>query len=774
MDARVTRTGERAAAMLSDKGGGVRTALRFLMMAAIGALLQSAELLFDARPFGVALAAASTGTFFPASALGAAVYAVFTRDFLSVATLALLGVIRMLSSLLTRDEARYGSVFEERLRYRMLAALLCVFATSTFALCREQFRSYFLFSLLAGVIVAPLCTLLLGGVFEKKEENSEYVELGIGCLLFLCVFAMRTVSFAGIYPSIVAAVFCSFWLVAHRGILVGTLGGGVLGLALGVEMMPVCLLCAVGFGLLERSSRGGGILVGGGLGILYTFAVLGSVRSVAVLPALLTAGALFLAGDSAGLVEGTTQRLSLWRRRAAVQAARSMALEWQEERMQKLSSTFSDLSDVLSQLGSRGRRPGTAELRHLCDRAFDETCPTCEHRAACWGSEYVTTAASVTLMAERLRAGERAEYTHLDAALVARCACLDTILSEINEGAQRLCEEAIRGDKISVIAADCEALARVIDGTLKKGTDLHATDEAIGERVALRLRRAGYTLDSVTVCGTQHRRVLLRGLRLPSRRPKLREVRSIVEQQCGFLLGEAVMHETDGVPDVLYEERVALSVHTAKCSRAKSQDGSYCGDSVVSFDTEEGYSYAFLCDGMGSGNSAALTSTLSGAVLSRLLSGGSDAGTALWMLCSVLLARGRRQNEASTTVDLLEIDRVSGRATVFKCGAAPTYVMREGRITRYFSRTAPIGIFDTPDVEKLTFSVEPGDVIVQVSDGVTGGEEDCPWLADMLLTRYNGDARCFAECVIARAAKEERDDLSILVTEVRSAPFCAA
>ena len=598
--------------------------------------------------------------------------------------------------------------------------------------------------------------------------------LWYGALLFFCVFAMRTVSFAGVYPAVVAAVFAAFWLVAHRGLLIGVLGAGLLGLALGIEIAPVCLLCALGFGLLERSSRGGGVLIGGGLGALYAFAVLGSARSVTLLPALLTAGALFLAGDSAGLVEGSTQRLSLWRRRAAVQAARSMALEWQEERLQTLSHTFEDLSHVLSQLGSKGKRPGTAELRHLCDREFDRACPTCEHRALCWGSEYTTTAASVTHMAERLRAGERADYTQLDAALLSRCAQIDAILAEINEGAEQLCAEALRGDKITVIAADCDALSRVLDVTLKKSRDLHHTDEALCERIAARLRRAGYTLDSVTVCGTTHRRVLLRGLRLPSRRPKLREVRTIIEQQCNFPLGEAITRETDGVPDILYEERVSLAVHTAKCSRAKSQDGSYCGDSVVSFDTEGGYSYAFLCDGMGSGNSAALTSTLSGSVLSRLLSGGNDASTALHMLCSVLLARGRRQNEASTTVDLLEIDRVSGKASVFKCGAAPTFVMRGGKITRYFSRTAPIGIFDVPDVERLSFTVEPGDVIVQVSDGVTGGEEDCPWLSDMLMTRYDGDAKRFAEHVIARAAKEKRDDLSILVTEIRAAHFTAA
>ena len=96
------------------------------------------------------------------------------------------------------------------------------------------------------------------------------------------------------------------------------------GLALGVGVAPAFLLCGAGFGLLEKSSRGGAILTGGTLGCIYLAAISGLDGMSELLPSLLTAGAIFLAGDSAGLVEGSPiQRLALWRRRAAVQAART-------------------------------------------------------------------------------------------------------------------------------------------------------------------------------------------------------------------------------------------------------------------------------------------------------------------------------------------------------------------------------------------------------------------------------------------------------------------
>jgi stage II sporulation protein E len=139
------------------------------------------------------------------------------------------------------------------------------------------------------------------------------------------------------------------------------------------------------------------------------------------------------------------------------------------------------------------------------------------------------------------------------------------------------------------------------------------------------------------------------------------------------------------------------------------------------------------------------------------------------MLNGLLSARSRRECEASTTVDLLEVDLVSCEASLFKCGAAPTYLLREGLATRFFSRTAPVGILEALDAERIRFDVREGDVILQVSDGVSGGEEECLWLSELLCNRWDGDAQKFARLVLARASEESEDDLSVLVTEVLAA-----
>ena len=441
-----------------------------------------------------------------------------------------------------------------------------------------------------------------------------------------------------------------------------------------------------------------------------------------------------------------------------------------EARLQALSGALGELSGILYQVGGKQRRPGQLDLRHLCDREFDKVCPACPRRDACWGSEYRTTAEAVAALGARLYQKGRVERCHVPVSIAARCVALDGVLERINSGAQVLFEEALHADKTTVVASDFAAMGRMMSDTLEEGSADFAQDEGLSERLAAHLQRRGYTLESACVCGMKSRQILLRDLKLPGRHVKVRELRTLLEQVCKCELGEVEIKEAQGKRDYFFEARVRFRVETVKHCRAKNarEDG-YCGDSVTALSYGRGKSIALLCDGMGSGNAAALCSALSATVLSRLLKAGNRTETSLRMLNGVLSARARRENEASTTVDLLEIDGVGGTGTFYKCGAAPSYLLREGRITRFFSRTAPVGILESLDAERISFVLQAGDVILQVSDGVTGGEEDCPWLSEMLQSRWDGDADKFARLVLGRAG-ESGDDLSVMITEILDAP----
>lgn len=103
--------------------------------------------------------------------------------------------------------------------------------------------------------------------------------------------------------------------------------------------------------------------------------------------------------------------------------------------------------------------------------------------------------------------------------------------------------------------------------------------------------------------------------------------------------------------------------------------------------------------------------------------------TSLKLLNSLLRARG---DECSATIDLLELDLIGGKVRLVKSGAAPSFVVRDGRLFRLQSKTVPIGILRALDAELINFEVVEGDRIIMLSDGVAKSFEDCPWLYELL------------------------------------------
>lgn len=746
-------------------------ALRHLIFAALGALLGSAELAFGVHPFGVALAAAAS-EYLPAVSVGVLVYSLIVREYVTPIALCSMVVIRLIVSFVTARHQKHVSPFYERVAYRLLASAGVMLGAGIYQLVAGNFRYYDLFGVLLAVAATPLAAFLYVGLFERGEHASLLArEAGIAALALTAIFAARHFDLFGIYPAAVFAACAAFLLAAHRGWSFGALGGLLGGCCFDLKMAPAFFLLSVAFSLLEKSSRGAGVLGGGALACAYAFLIGKADGLLYLLPSLLTAGALFLAFDSAGLVEGApARRLMLARRRAAKQSAHAAALRETETHLMELSGALGDLSGTFYEVGARLRRPGKSDLHHLCDKAFDSICPNCRHRDVCWGSEYADTAASVKMLAGRLYTHGAANKAALSEKLQKRCPELERVLAVINNGAATLAEEALRGDKTSVVAMDYAAASRAISEIVEGAKEDFEPIASLGDRICERLERQGYVIESAVVCGKTNKRAILRGLRLPGRSIKMREIRETVERVCRFPLGDPTVEQHDGLHDIVFGERVALAASFVKLTRSKGRgEGVHCGDSVTTVTAGNGVEYALICDGMGSGNGAALTSALATLFLTRLLQAGGKADSSLRMLNGFMAARGRREAESSTTVDLLRIDRVSGAAALYKCGASPTYLLRRGEVTRFSSHTAPLGILESLDAERLSFEVMPGDVLVQISDGFTGGEEECLWLADMLRTKWEGDAEAFARMALNRATGENDDDLSLIVTTIAPA-----
>lgn len=130
--------------------------------------------------------------------------------------------------------------------------------------------------------------------------------------------------------------------------------------------------------------------------------------------------------------------------------------------------------------------------------------------------------------------------------------------------------------------------------------------------------------------------------------------------------------------------------------------------------------YILLCDGMGTGLGAAQESRAAGSMLRRLLSAGFPAEYALRSLNSLCALR---REAGAVTLDLAELHLDTGKATVYKWGAAPSCLLTRYGAEKIGTATPPPGlsVADRPETAEQ-LSLRRGETLILLSDGINGEE----------------------------------------------------
>ena len=130
--------------------------------------------------------------------------------------------------------------------------------------------------------------------------------------------------------------------------------------------------------------------------------------------------------------------------------------------------------------------------------------------------------------------------------------------------------------------------------------------------------------------------------------------------------------------------------------------------------------YVLLCDGMGTGMGAVREGQAAVQILSRLLGAGFPAQHALRSLNSLCALRDRA---GAVTVDLAEIYLDTGRVTLYKWGAAPSYFLTREGAERIGQPGPPPGLsLEGTKEETEHFSLKRGQWLILASDGVDSTE----------------------------------------------------
>ena len=633
----------------------------------------------------------------------------------------------------------------------------------------------------------PLCSVcfLLGCVVFAARSftpvlGTPYLTVSLATLLGL-VLTLTAATRMGAIPGLAAGVIC--------------------GLAANPSLSPIFILCAGGYALLSPMAHRVGVVGGCIAGATWCLAVEGVTALLPMLPAILLTPPLFLISErlwsaipspSAGREGNDDDLQDITELLSSVLTLESRSRAGQAK-MKALSEAFDALSKRFYSLSDQLKRPRMLDLRNICDESFGKQCARCRNRDVCWGTEYDRTLEVQARLSSQLHAGGKATVESLPDSLRDFCPHMESMVADINSRCARMTENLLRSEQSDVFAADYAAIAALLTDALeeerREAQDFTCNRE-VADAVYDYLTEQGFKVQGVVVGGKQSRRqrVIVRGSDFRDIDRRMEEIQAGLEDICGVKLTPPVFEEEgNGVVMTLCSEAV-LTAEYAGSTVPAGQNGrdplppplthdtpageytppAICGDHLALFKTDNAYLYALISDGMGAGEEASLTSDICTMFLEKMLTAGNKVDISLRMLDTYIRSKNRGTGEeCSATVDLMELDLMDGQAVFAKNGAAPTYVVRDGKVYKLHAPTMPIGILSDVPRKDLRFRTHPGDVVVMVSDGVTLGNDECPWLIDLLSSPMPRSMDSLRTDIIRRALSAgSEDDLSAIAIRV--------
>ncbi len=213
-----------------------------------------------------------------------------------------------------------------------------------------------------------------------------------------------------------------------------------------------------------------------------------------------------------------------------------------------------------------------------------------------------------------------------------------------------------------------------------------------------------------------------------------------------------------------YEVKVGISSSTKTGENVS-------GDSYLSMELQDLKQMTIISDGAGSGEVAAKGSSTVINMLEKLLSGGFSEDKAIEIINSVVKLKGN--DDIFSTLDAIIINLKTAEAEFIKVGAAPTYILEDGKITTINKTNVPIGILKDTDYVPLCKKLKDKDIIVQISDGVVADtiNINCNYITEYLQTvDVEKSAKNIADdinkLVLLENKNDLKDDVTIIVSKI--------
>lgn len=193
------------------------------------------------------------------------------------------------------------------------------------------------------------------------------------------------------------------------------------------------------------------------------------------------------------------------------------------------------------------------------------------------------------------------------------------------------------------------------------------------------------------------------------------------------------------------------------------------GDSYIYENFINGQTFIAISDGMGNGELAHKESSEALKILRCLLGFNIPIKTAIQTLQQ--LKQHSNANERFFSLDICMIDRERQRATFYKKGATPTFLVRNQRIELINLAQLPVGVMSDQEVDHVTLNLEEDDVLLMCSDGIVEQYPNVDELEQVILNQMGKSPKTIAKNILQATVSKHKgkikDDMMVLVIEYR-------
>ncbi|MBB6023916.1 stage II sporulation protein E [Paenibacillus sp. JGP012] len=451
------------------------------------------------------------------------------------------------------------------------------------------------------------------------------------------------------------------------------------------------------------------------------------------------------------------------------------------ERVTRFSQVFRQLSRSFDQMSGTGE-PVHKEggMEHFMNAVAEGTCASCFKRAQCWDAKFIQTYSYMTDVMSSIEANPEMSGKQIPVEWNRVCAKPEEVL-EVMRAQYGLHQHNMQWkrqiiDSRQLVAEQLSGVSQVMEDLAKEIQ--RESEEMVQQEEQIRdaLESLGLSIHSIEIINLEAGNVEIEIVHAYTR--GFDECRKMIAPLISNVLDEhiAVLHETmtdprQGLATVTFGSAKTFEVTTGVAAAAKGGDV-MSGDSFSTVELGNGTFAVALSDGMGNGERARMESSAALNILEQLLQSGMDEKLAIKSVNSVLMLRS--PEEMYATVDMALIDEYTAETTFMKIGSTPSFIKRGQEVIQVSASNLPIGIIKDIEVDLVTLQLQPGDILIMMTDGIY----DAPGYAvnkelwmKRLIQEIDTDepqelADCLLESVIRYQKQEILDDMTVVVGKV--------